>query len=148
MASGASGRGRQKQLSRQQWKKRMVGFCGWKAQAPIQRSLSGHGRLGSHSRYNDYEGAEPKKCPVPRCFGARGKQDERPQREQVIAANLDTVFVVCGLDQDFNVRRIERYLTLVYNSGCTPAVILNKADLHPRAEDFAEEAASATIGVR
>lgn len=50
--------------------------------------------------------------------------------EQVIAANLDRVCIVCGLDRDFNVRRIERYLTLVYNCGMEPVVLLTKADLH------------------
>ncbi|MCP4399291.1 MAG: ribosome small subunit-dependent GTPase A [bacterium] len=49
--------------------------------------------------------------------------------EQVIAANMDTVFIVSGLDRDFNLRRIERYLTLVYNSGANPVIVLNKADL-------------------
>jgi ribosome biogenesis GTPase len=49
-------------------------------------------------------------------------------KQQVIAANIDTVFVVCGLDADFNPRRIERYLLLVQGSGCTPVVVLTKAD--------------------
>ena len=49
-------------------------------------------------------------------------------KQQVIAANIDTVFVVCGLDGDFNPRRIERYLLLVQGSGCTPVVVLTKAD--------------------
>ena len=49
-------------------------------------------------------------------------------RQQVIAANIDTVFVVCGLDADFNVRRIERYLMLVGGSGVQPVVVLTKAD--------------------
>lgn len=48
---------------------------------------------------------------------------------QPIAANIDTLFVVCGLDGDFNERRIERYVTLAWNSGAQPVVILNKADL-------------------
>jgi ribosome biogenesis GTPase len=47
---------------------------------------------------------------------------------QVIAANVDVVFVVCGLDQDFNLRRIERYLVLVEGSGARPVVVLTKAD--------------------
>jgi ribosome biogenesis GTPase len=51
--------------------------------------------------------------------GTHGKQNGQPQKEQVIAANLDTVFVVCGLDRDFNLRRIERYLTLRMGSGLT-----------------------------
>ncbi|MBI1320432.1 MAG: ribosome small subunit-dependent GTPase A [Candidatus Hydrogenedens sp.] len=47
---------------------------------------------------------------------------------QVVAANVDTVFLVAGLDHDFNVRRLERYLTLAYESGARPIVVLNKAD--------------------
>lgn len=49
-------------------------------------------------------------------------------RQQLIAANVDTVFVVCGLDLDFNPRRIERYLLLV-RGGAEPVVVLTKADL-------------------
>ena len=49
-------------------------------------------------------------------------------RQQVIAANIDSVFVVCGLDADFNPRRIERYLLLVAGSGVQPIVVLTKAD--------------------
>ena len=49
-------------------------------------------------------------------------------KQQVIAANVDTVFVVCGLDADFNPRRIERYLLLVQGGGTTPVVVLTKAD--------------------
>lgn len=47
---------------------------------------------------------------------------------QVIAANVDVVLVVCGLDDDFNPRRIERYLVLVDGSGALPVVVLTKAD--------------------
>jgi ribosome biogenesis GTPase len=50
-------------------------------------------------------------------------------REQVIAANIDVLFVVTGLDGDFNLRRIERYLLLAWESGAKPVVVLNKADL-------------------
>ena len=49
-------------------------------------------------------------------------------KQQVIAANIDTVFVVCGLDADYNPRRIERYLMLVAGSGVQPVVVLTKAD--------------------
>ena len=49
-------------------------------------------------------------------------------RQQVIAANIDTVFVVSGLDADFNPRRIERYLLLVAGSGVQPVVVLTKSD--------------------
>lgn len=49
--------------------------------------------------------------------------------EQVLAANIDVVFLVMGLDGDFNLRRLERYLTLAWESGAQPVVVLNKADL-------------------
>ena len=49
--------------------------------------------------------------------------------EQLLAANIDYVFVVTALDQDFSIRRIERYLTAVRSGGAEPVVILNKADL-------------------
>lgn len=48
-------------------------------------------------------------------------------KQQLIAANIDTVFVVCGLDADFNPRRIERYLLLV-RGGAEPVIVLTKAD--------------------
>lgn len=49
--------------------------------------------------------------------------------EQLICANVDRVFLVSGLDRDFNLRRIERYLSAVYQSGAQPVIVLNKADL-------------------
>jgi len=79
--------------------------------------------------------------------GARGKREAQPRQSQIIAANLDTVWIVCGLDRDFNLRRIERYLTLVYNCGLTPAIILTKADLHADPERFAREVESVAFGV-
>jgi ribosome biogenesis GTPase len=55
--------------------------------------------------------------------------------EQVVAANVDTIFIVAGLDggRNLNLRRIERYLTLTWNSGSSPVIVLNKADLCPDA---------------
>jgi ribosome biogenesis GTPase len=49
--------------------------------------------------------------------------------EQVVAANIDTVFIVSGLDDDFNPNRIERYLLLSLDSGALPVIVLNKADI-------------------
>lgn len=58
----------------------------------------------------------------------RGAAGRRAQ-SQVIAANVDVVFIVCGLDNDYNLRRIERYLARVYASGAQPVVVLNKMDI-------------------
>ena len=49
--------------------------------------------------------------------------------EQVVAANVDVLFLVNGLDRDFNARRIERYLAPAYESGASPVIVLNKADV-------------------
>ena len=49
--------------------------------------------------------------------------------EQVVAANIDTIFIVTGLDDNYNPRRIERYLVLARDSGAQPVLILNKADI-------------------
>lgn len=56
--------------------------------------------------------------------GAAGRQ----ARAQVVASNVDLVLAVCGLDADYNLRRIERYLARIWASGAQPAVVLNKAD--------------------
>lgn len=67
---------------------------------------------------------------------------------QVVAANVDTVFLVSGLDGDFNLRRIERYVTAAWSSGAAPVVVLNKADLRPDDLAVAEaEASAAAPGV-
>ena len=55
--------------------------------------------------------------------------------EQVICANVDTVFIVTALDQDFSVRRIERYLSLTIDGGAAPVVILSKSDLASDSEE-------------
>ena len=69
--------------------------------------------------------------------------------EQMVAANVDTVFVVSGLDggRAFNVRRIERYLTLAWGSGAVPVVLLNKADLCPDVDGYVRRAEDAAPGV-
>ncbi len=82
--------------------------------------------------------------------GAAGRRDRGemlPMRKQVIAANLDTVFIVCGMDRDFNLRRIERYLTLVYNCGLNPAIILTKADLHEDPQQLVSAVEEVAFGV-
>jgi ribosome biogenesis GTPase len=57
------------------------------------------------------------------------KQPGRALEEQVLAANIDVLFVVCGLDHDYNERRIERYLVVARQSGARPVILLTKADL-------------------
>lgn len=68
-------------------------------------------------------------CLSRKASGDRKKRTESAFKQQVIAANMDWVFIVSGLDRDFNPRRIERYLALIYDSGADPVLILNKADM-------------------
>lgn len=67
-------------------------------------------------------------------------------REQVIACNIDVAFLVTALDGNYNLRRIERYLTVARDSGVQPVVILNKADLHPDRSAVAAEVAALAAG--
>ena len=67
--------------------------------------------------------------------------------EQVICANIDTSFLVTTFDRDFNLRRIERYLSLIWDSGANPVIILNKADLCFDVETFMSEVESISPGI-
>jgi ribosome biogenesis GTPase len=67
--------------------------------------------------------------------------------EQVVAANIDVVFLVSGLDRDFNPRRIERYLVTAWESGASPVILLNKADLVEDAGAIAREVEDLAQGV-
>ncbi|MDX2108741.1 MAG: ribosome small subunit-dependent GTPase A [Verrucomicrobiota bacterium] len=51
--------------------------------------------------------------------------------EQLMAANVDVIFLMMSLNQDFSVRRLERYLTMMFESGARPVVLLSKADIFP-----------------
>jgi ribosome biogenesis GTPase / thiamine phosphate phosphatase len=62
-------------------------------------------------------------------LGVRRLRGGRQGTEQVLAANVDVAFIVCGLDGDINPRRIERYLAIAYEGGVRPVVVLNNADI-------------------
>jgi len=70
------------------------------------------------------------------------------RRVQLIAANVDTLFIVTSCDQDFNVARIERYLVLTREVGVRPVVVLTKADLSLTPERFVDAARALQSGLR
>jgi ribosome biogenesis GTPase len=74
---------------------------------------------------------------LPRRTSFSRKQPGAVTRQQVIAANIDVLFIVSGLDRDFNARRLERYLLMAWESGAQPVVVLNKADLCADTENAA-----------
>jgi ribosome biogenesis GTPase len=88
-------------------------------------------------------GLLPRKSAISR-NAAGGKTEE-----QVLASNIDTVFLVSALDggRNFNLRRIERILTLAYESGAAPVVVLNKADLCDDPDAKTAQAESVAPGV-
>lgn len=71
----------------------------------------------------------------------------RSSRGQVVAANMDVVFVICGLDNDYNLRRIERYLARIWASGAQPVVVLNKSDVCGDVNERLSEVQSVCLGV-
>ena len=101
----------------------------WVAVRPAQ----GEGRAAIH-------------CVLPRLTKFSRRAAGERTEEQVVAANVDFVFLVSGLDGDFNVRRIERYLTAAWESGASPVVVLNKADICDDPSARADEVDAVAIG--
>jgi len=67
-------------------------------------------------------------------------------REQVLAANIDVAFLVQALPLDFNVRRLERYLAMAWESGAQPVVLLTKTDLVDDVTPYLDEIEAVTLG--
>ena len=127
------------------------------------RSVPGRVRLATVRRAQAYAPSGPVRVHVPRNVGpavvgdwvlfdprrriatrvlerrnalARVRPGQAAKR-QILASNVDAVLVVAGLDRKLNARQIERYLVCVLESGASPVVVLNKADLNPRAAEVA-----------
>jgi len=71
-----------------------------------------------------------------------------PRKEQMIAANVDTLFITASCNQDFSVARLERYLVLAREVGVAPVVVLTKTDLTDTPETFAAAARAIEPGLR
>ncbi len=106
---------------------------------PVDRPAVGDFVLVARGKPPTIEQVLPRRSELKR--GAAGES----HRRQLIATNIDTVLVLCGLDHDFNPARIERYLVLVEGSGARAVVVLTKAD-RADAVDDALAALRARIG--
>jgi ribosome biogenesis GTPase / thiamine phosphate phosphatase len=84
---------------------------------------------------------------LPRRTAISRKQAFKESIEQVLAANVDVAFLLNGLDADFSLRRLERYLTTAWESGAQPVVVLTKSDLHADITDSLLEVERVAIGV-
>ncbi|MDY3745960.1 MAG: ribosome small subunit-dependent GTPase A [Lachnospiraceae bacterium] len=83
--------------------------------------------------------------PRKNCFLRKAAGTER--REQVVAANVNYVFLCMSLNNDYNLRRLERYLSIAWESGSSPVIILTKADLCADVETKVREVSQIAIGV-
>ena len=102
----------------------------------LRHGVGGRGELpavGDWVAIADPDGAERAlvQAVLPRRtkFSRMAATDGGDAVEQIVAANVDVVFLTAGLDGDFNPRRLERYLTLGWESGAAPVVVLTKVDL-------------------
>lgn len=84
---------------------------------------------------------------IPRRNLFKRRSPADPRRDQMIAANVDTAFIVASCNQDFSVARLERYLVLAREVGVTPVVVLTKADLTDTPEVFAAGARAIEPGL-
>jgi ribosome biogenesis GTPase len=83
---------------------------------------------------------------LPRRTTISRKEVWQATREQVLAANVDVAFLVQALPLDFNVRRLERYLAMAWESGAQPVVLLTKTDLVDDVQPFLDDVEAVTLG--
>jgi ribosome biogenesis GTPase len=86
-------------------------------------------------------------CVLPRRSAFVRKRAGLGSTEQVLAANVDAAFLLAGLDDDFSLRRLERYMTTAWDSGAEPVVVLTKTDICPDVTDAVLAVESVAIGV-
>ena len=84
---------------------------------------------------------------LPRKTKVSRKVAGKKSDEQIIASNIDYIFICMALNSDFNIRRLERYLTIVWDSGAVPVVMLTKSDLCSNVDQKVLEAEEVAIGV-
>jgi ribosome biogenesis GTPase len=126
-----------------------VAGAGW--QGFIAPSIPGAGPADDHPTVGDWlliDGATGQATRVLQrmnLFKRRAPGD--PRKEQMIAANVDTLFIVASCNQDFSVARLERYLVLAHDVGVNPVVVLTKIDLADDAETYAAAARAIEPGL-
>lgn len=135
----------------------VYGQCG-----ELTATISGKMRYqaGSENQYpavGDWVVIEPKinerkgiiQAVLPRKSKFSRKVAGERTEEQIVSANVDTIFIVSGLDggRNLNLRRIERYLTLAWNSGATPVIVLNKLDLCSDVDVFIQSVEAIANGI-
>ena len=105
---------------------------------------------GSLPAVGDWVGLDPAtnliEAVLPRRTSISRKEVLQATREQILAANIDVAFLVQALPLDFNVRRLERYLAMAWESGAQPVVLLTKTDLVDDVTPYLAEVETVTLG--
>lgn len=116
----------------------------WVALDPLADGANGatNGANGAVAEHRLIQRVLPRRTAV-----IRRSPGDRRMPSQVLAANVDVVFVVTSVNAEFNVRRLERYLTVAWESGAVPVVLLSKADLADDIESFRLIAEATAPGV-
>jgi ribosome biogenesis GTPase / thiamine phosphate phosphatase len=127
-------------------------FFIWTPGGEVEATISGHLRYcdGERPCVGDWVSLRDGNViteVLPRRTKLSRKEPGKGVREQVLAANLDLLFVVSGLDGDYNPRRLERSLILAYESGARPVILLNKADLQPNTAEWVSRTQKHAPGV-
>jgi ribosome biogenesis GTPase len=84
---------------------------------------------------------------LPRRSAFIRKNAGQDSTEQVLAANVDSAFLLAGLDDDFSLRRLERYITIAWESGAQPVIVLTKTDLSLEVDEAVLAVETVAIGV-
>lgn len=79
------------------------------------------------------------------CFYRR--EPGKGARAQVVAANVDQIFIAMSANQDFNMKRLDRYMSIAWDSGASPCIVLTKADLHDDVPSLVAEVEEQHVGV-
>src|SRR5207244_8042557 len=114
------------------------------------RLFYGHEVGGQLPAVGDWVGVTPPATitsVLPRRSAFIRKSAGQDSTEQVLAANVDAAFLLAGLDDDFSLRRLERYVTIAWESGAQPIVVLTKADLSPDVAEAVLAVETVAIGV-
>lgn len=126
-------------------------FVVWTEDGEVEAGVSGQLRRNDSAwpAVGDWVALRPDAAVIEHVLERRSvlsrKHPGRAMEEQVLAANIDVLFIVSGLDREFNYRRIERYLVVARESGARPVILLNKADV---AESYGIDVGAVTARLR
>jgi ribosome biogenesis GTPase len=129
------------------WPTRLSGRLRHPSTIPTDRPAVGDWVVGRIEPPNSPDAAMTVETVLPRRSAFVRTSPQGGIDPQVVAANVDTVFIVQALTRDLNMRRLERYLGAAWSSGADPVVVLSKADLWQDLEAALERVAQVAIGV-